>query len=83
MKYRQLMAIVGLTVGAMCFTGCTTTKNADTTTESSENEESSDSDSETQESVTGTVTEITDDTITLEVNGDDGTTETKEFAQVL
>ena len=80
MKYRQLMAIVGLTVGAMCFTGCTTTKNADTTTESSENEESSDSDSETQESVTGTVTEITDDTITLEVNGDDGTTETKEIA---
>ena len=78
MKYRQLMAIVGLTVGAMCFTGCTTTKNTDTTTESSQEEDSSDS--ETQESVTGTVTEITDDTITLEVNGDDGTTETKEIA---
>ena len=74
------MAIVGLTVGAMCFTGCTTTKSTDTTTESSESEESSDSDSETQESVTGTVKEITDDTITLEVTGDDDTTETKEIA---
>ena len=74
------MAIVGLTVGAMCFTGCTTTKSTDTTTESSESEESSDSDSETQESVTGKVTEITDDTITLEVTGDDDTTETKEIA---
>ena len=48
------MAIVGLTVGAMCFTGCTTTKNTDTTTESSQEEDSSDS--ETQESVTGKVT---------------------------
>lgn len=78
MKYRQLMAIVGLTVGAMCFTGCTTTKNTDTTTESSQEEDSSDS--ETQESVTGKVTEITDDTITLEVTGDDDATETKEIA---
>lgn len=80
MKYRQLMAIVGLTVGAMCFTGCTTTKNTDTTTESSESEESSDSEGETQESVTGTVKEIKDDAITLEVTGDDDTTETKEIA---
>ena len=80
MKYRQLMAIVGLTVGAMCFTGCTTTKSTGTTTESSESEESSDSDSETQESVTGNVKEITDDTITLEVTGEDDTTETKEIA---
>ena len=80
MKYRQLMAIVGLTVGAMCFTGCTTTKNTDTTTESSESEESSDSDGETQESVTGTVKEIKEDAITLEVTGDDDTTETKEIA---
>ena len=72
------MAIVGLTVGAMCFTGCTTTKSTDTTTESSESEESSDS--ETQESVTGTVKEIADDTITLEVTGNDDTTETKEIA---
>ena len=78
MRYRQLMAIVGLTVGAMCFTGCTTTKSTDTTTESSESEESSDS--ETQESVTGTVKEIADDTITLEVTGNDDTTETKEIA---
>lgn len=78
MKYRQLMAIVGLTVGAMCFTGCTTTKNTDTTTESSQEEDSSDS--ETQESVTGKATEITDDTITLEVTGDDDATETKEIA---
>lgn len=78
MKYRQLMAIVGLTVGAMCFTGCTTTKNTDTATESSQEEDSSVS--ETQESVTGNVTEITDDTITLEVTGDDDITETKEIA---